>query len=129
MVVFALLLDMATDQQQAILIYVETQVMQRLAATRRTQEATATQAQADGERGRTQPEKQDSRGSDNLPTDRLAEELTKIFNEMQAKQAEEHQQCEAAITQAQAGNVVFSHTSIRIPAVEDPQQVLIFTHQ
>ena len=52
-----------------------------------------------------------------LPTDRLVEGLTSVFNAIQAEQAEKQQQSAAATTQA--GNVVFSQTSIRMPAVLD----------
>ena len=88
----------------------------------------ASQAQADEERRGAQPEEQDSRGIDNLPTDRLVEGLTRMVEAMQAK-AEKQQQFAAATT-TQAGYVVFCQTSMSIPTTfdgsfkigNDPQQ-------
>ena len=105
-------------------------------AAQRIQQANATQAQADEER-RTQPEEQDSRGSDDLPTDCHVERLTRVFEVVHHQQAEKQQHFVVATT-TQADNVVFSQTMVRVPAAfdgsvkvgEDPQQkVLIFTSQ
>ena len=111
-------------------------VEQQAVAQRVQEEANPIQAQADEERRKTQPEEQDFRGSDNLPTDPRVEGSTTVFDSMQAKQAE-RQQHFAAATTTQAGNFVSSQASIRMPAVyhdsfkvrKDPQQVMIFTSQ
>lgn len=79
--------DMTTDQQQDIQEYADSQVIDQLAANHRTQEANATQARADEERRRTQPQEHYFRGSDDLPIDRLMEGLTRVFNGMQGNRS------------------------------------------
>ena len=61
---------------QVIQVYLESQVMEKLAdAQRAQQEATAPQLQAGEKRRGAQPEEQGSRGSSNLPTAQLVEGL------------------------------------------------------
>ena len=134
---FTLFLEMATDQHQAIQIYVESQVMEKLADTQRAKpETIASRAQTDDERRGAQPEKQGSRGSDNLLTDQPVEWLTKIFEAVQRKAEKQRQSAAATITQA--GTFDFSQISMRMSATFDgsfkvgedpPQNVLIFTSQ
>ena len=129
--------EMTTEQQQAIQQYTRSQVMEHLTDAQRVQpDANASQAQADEEERGAHHEEQDSRGSDNIPTCRLVEGLTRMFEAMQEK-AEKQQQFAAATT-TQTRSVVFSQTSMRMPAAfdgsfkvgEDPQQrVLIFSSQ
>lgn len=64
---------------------------------------------------RTQSEEQDSGGRDDLRTDRLVEGLSKFFYSIMAKLAEKQHHFASATT-AHVGSVVFSKTSIRMPA-------------
>lgn len=113
---FSLLSDMTTDKQQAMQTYVKSQLMQRLAAAQRNKDADTIKAQPGEGRRRTQPEEKDSRGSDEPPTDRLMEGLTRAFDDKQAERAEKQQQSTEATIKP--GNVVVDQTGTRIPAVE-----------
>ena len=98
---FTLFPDMSTDQHQAMQVYLESQVKEKLAdAQRAQQEAVAHEPQADEERRGAQPEEQGSRGSSNLPTDQLVEGLTKVFEALQGKAEKQQQSTAATTTQA-----------------------------
>ena len=69
--------ELTTEQQRAIQEYTLNLVMEKLAnAQRAQQETVASHAQANKEWREAQPDEQGSRGSDNVPTDRLVEGLT-----------------------------------------------------